>query len=665
MNPPRLGEMTMISPLMNISPVMKISPVTNISRFKRLRFKRLVAATTLAVLLAPIAFAEPQVTERIVPEKISLGEAAQLTIATSGSGAPDITPPMVAGLEFVAVGQSQRIESINGVTRSSTSITYQVIPRQAGIFTIPGMTPGSPPLVLTVNPGGGGSAAPSGGSAPSPAPNAAAGSQLPGGSTRLAADGSAFVRLRLTKHQLYVGEAIPVDIQVGTRDGVVASLNGPPMLNGDAFTLEKLSSQPDRSQEIIDGKPFTVFTWHSALAAVKPGDLSLTMETPLTVRIRRALPPDGGLFGNAGLDDLFNDPAFQNFFGASTEKEITVASTPAEFKVLELPALDRPAEFSGAVGHFTVSSELSDNKAAAGDPVTLRLHVSGTGNFDRVNTRMLHDVDHWKTYAPTAKFKPDDEIGYRGEKTFEQPIIATQPGTEVLPALEFSWFDPTTGHYVQARTSPLTVAITPAAADTSLASAAAGASNSTTAITPATNSATNSATNPSANTAPDALRPDHVDSGRGSDSLRPHYFQPPYLAIPSALLVALFSAWFGVHRREQRARDLESAARRNDSLQTEPLLKLMDEASVRGDSELFFRSARTALQRNLASKWLKPPDSVSLEDVDARLGAGSVVARVFKLADEAAYSGLKLSSSDFQRWKQLIIRQISGGETVA
>jgi len=642
-------------------PVMNIPPVTNIARVKQL-----VAAATLAVLLAPIALAEPQVTERIQPEKISLGEAAQLTIATSGSGAPDITPPMVAGLEFVAVGQSQRIESINGVTRSSTSITYQVIPRQAGIFTIPGMTPGSPPLVLTVNPGGGGNTAPSGGSAPSSAPNVSAGSRLPSGSTRLAADGSAFVRLRLSKHELYVGEAIPVDIQVGTRDGVVASLNGPPMLNGDAFTLEKLSSQPDRSQEIIDGKPFTVFTWHSALAAVKPGNLSLTMETPLTVRIRRALPPDGGLFGNAGLDDLFNDPAFQNFFGASTEKEITVASTPAEFKVLELPALDRPAEFSGAVGHFTVSSELSDDKAAAGDPVTLRLHVTGTGNFDRVNTRMLHDVDHWKTYAPTAKFKPDDEIGYRGEKTFEQPIIATQPGTQTVPALEFSWFDPTTGHYAQARTSPLTVAITPAAPDTSVASTAAGGANAVTAATNSpTSSPANSATNSAANTPPDALRPDHVDTGRGSDSLRPHYFQPPYLAIPSALLVALFGAWFGVHRREQRARDLESAERRNASLQTEPLLKLMDEASVRGDSELFFRSARTALQRNLASKWLKPPDSVSLEDVDARLGTGSVVARVFKLADEAAYSGLKLSTSDFQRWKQLIIRQISGGETVS
>jgi hypothetical protein len=618
--------------------------------------KWLVTAAAASVLLAGGAVAQPQVTTRLEPNKITLGEAAQLTIATSGTGTPAITPPMVAGLEFVAVGQSQRIESINGVVSSSTSITYQVIPRQAGVFTIPAMTAGSEPLVLTVAPGGGQGGGQGG--APNVAPGIAPGgvpstgsaqAAAPHGTTRLAPDGSAFVRLSISKHQLYVGEAVPVDIQVGTRDGVVASLNGPPMLNGDAFTLEKLSSQPERSQEIIDGKPFTVFTWRSALAAVKPGALSLTMETPLTIRIRRALRPDGGIFGGAGLDDIFNDPAFQNFFGASTEKEITVASAPTEFTVLELPARDRPADFSGAVGHFTVSSDLSDAKAAAGDPVTLRLHVKGSGNFDRVTTRMLHDVEHWKTYAPTATFKPEDDIGYRGEKTFEQPVIATQPGTQSLPPLEFSWFDPDTGRYAEARTSPLTVAVTPASPDSMPARAAPPGGN-------ATGTAPVSAANgPSA----DALRPDHVDRGGGTASLMPHYFQAPYLAIPSLLLIAFSGAWFWVRRREQLERDVQSGRGRESSLQTEPLLKLMDEACVSGDSELFFRSARTALQRNLASKWLLSPESVSLEDVDARLGAGSVVARVFKLADEAAYARLKLTAADFQRWKQLIVRQIS------
>jgi hypothetical protein len=150
----------------------------------------------------------------------------------------------------------------------------------------------------------------------------------PAGPAASTADGSAFVRLRLPTHELYVGETIPVDIEVGTRDGAVASLNGPPTLNGDAFTLNKLSAKPQRAEELIDGAPFTVFTWHSTLAAVKPGTLSLTMETPLTVRIRAAARHDGGLLGDAGLDELFDDPNLQRFLGGSTERDITVSSRP-------------------------------------------------------------------------------------------------------------------------------------------------------------------------------------------------------------------------------------------------------------------------------------------------------------------------------------------------
>jgi hypothetical protein len=556
---------------------------------------------------------------------------------------------MVAGLEFVAIAQSQRIESVNGVSSASTTVTYQVTPQQAGVFTIPGAAPGAPPVVLTVNPSSGRGTVP-GRSAPRAAPSARP-SNLPVGSTRVTANGTAFVRLRLSKHELYVGETIPIDIQVGMRDGFVASLNGLPTLNGDAFTLNKLSSQPERAEEIIDGRPYTILSWHSALAAVKPGDLSLTVETPLTVRMRTAARPDAGLLGSAGLDDLFNDPMFQNFFGASTEKDITVASAPTAFTVLALPTQNRPADFSGAVGNFSISSNVSDEKVAAGDPVTLRLRISGTGNFDRVTTPMLHDVEHWKTYSPTAKFTAQDDIGHRGEKTFEQPLIATQSGTQSLPALTFSWFDPNSRHYVVARTSPINVAVTAGtpASRGSTASVAAASSNET------STAAADDRETP-------GLRPDHVDTGSTTASLMPHYYQPAYIAAPSVFLAALSGAWFWMRRREHIT--LVQTARADKFPQTESLLTSMDEACAAGDTTRFFQAARTALRGALASQWQVDPASISLADVEVRLGARSVTARVFKLADEAAYAGATLAPADFRWWKQLVLREI-GNEAMS
>jgi len=43
-------------------------------------------------------------------------------------------------------------------------------------------------------------------------------------------------------------------------------------------------------------------------------------------------------------------------------------------------------------------------KADVGDPLTLRLRVIGSGNFDRVDSTMLDHVEQWKTYPPRSTF---------------------------------------------------------------------------------------------------------------------------------------------------------------------------------------------------------------------------------------------------------------------
>ena len=111
---------------------------------------------------APAWAAPPPVSTTIEPAQITLGEAARLTVTSVGIGMEPVTLPTVPGLELRVVGQSQRVEIINGTTLSTTSIIVRVTPQTAGIFTIPGLTPKSQPLLLRVNPdnGAGGSAAP-------------------------------------------------------------------------------------------------------------------------------------------------------------------------------------------------------------------------------------------------------------------------------------------------------------------------------------------------------------------------------------------------------------------------------------------------------------------------------------------------------------------------
>jgi len=594
----------------------------------------LIAALALSVFTVRTGgAAAPSVDAAIEPSQIEMGESARLTILTSGTGTLSVSLPVVAGLEFRVVGQSRQVQIINGTTFESTSTIIRVTPEAAGTFTIPGLTPKSPPLVLHVNPSkGGGSSAPS---------NPGAAPLVPGGSNanglQLTPDGSAFIHLEIPKHEIYVGETVPVEIQLGMRDGFVTSFSLP-KLNSSDFTLNNLSHQPQRSTKVIDGKSFTVLTWRSLLAAVKPGSYSLGFETPLTVRMRTRPVRE------SMLDDLLGDPFLQNIFGATVPKDIKVTSPAASFTVIPLPAEGKPPDFGGAVGSFKISSDISAATNTAGDPLTLRMHVNGSGNFDRVDSSMLGAGNAWKTYQPKAAFTPADPVGFKGEKTFEQPLIASQPGTHAVPALSFSFFDPATRRYETAHTAPLSVVVSPSVADRM-------ANELPPAAAAGTLAADDSRT---------GLRPDHAASGAPIDSLVPPYFQPRFPAVPTILALLFGGGWIALRRRERDAADLQRQRARERAQMTQTLLKRMAAASARGDAPVFFNSARSLLQQALGARWLIAPAELTTSDVETRLEAaadGEGIRQLFALADEANYSGGEMRAADFERWTQLVRRQ--------
>src|ERR1700683_1128017 len=435
---------------------------------------RLAALGLLAALVAATALADdPLVYATIQPAQILLGESAQFTITNLGDGTNPITMPVVAGLKFEIIGRTREVQLINGTLLPSSSIVMRVTPQIAGIFTIPAVTPKAQPLVLQVNaassaaniPHPDGRIAPP----PSPPPPILSGASIPKG-VRLTDDGSAYVRLNIPKREVFVGESVPIEIEVGMRSGFVSSLNGLPKLSDDNFTLNNLSRQPDRTEKLINGVPFVLLTWRSTLAVIKPGAFPLSAEVPLTVKIRTRPKQQ------SSLDDRFGDPFWQNLFGATVPKDINVTSPAQELTVHELPAQGRPADFHGAIGTFSIASDVSPNKADVGDPLTLRMRVTGSGNFDRVDSSMLEHLGQWKTYPPKSSFNTSDPVSFSGMKTFEQPVIATKPGVQELPALTFSYFDPNTRRYETARSAPLSVSISPALADSQVAPQAPSAS---------------------------------------------------------------------------------------------------------------------------------------------------------------------------------------------
>jgi len=616
-----------------------MNPPTAFQRFL------LAGVCAISVLVAPAWSAPSQIIAQLDRLGLPLGESAQLAVTVKDSQPVEPNVPPVDGLEITPVGQQSSMQVINGAVFAEVRYVYQVTPNRSGSFTIPAIAvPGggsTQPIAFHVDkiPTGQNSRSPRPGGSPLPAP-----SGTPAEEEAAWADAkgqSAFLRVVLPKQEITVGELIPVEIKACFPAGVAASLNGLPMLTGGAFALNKLDDNPEQTREVIDGQPYNVITWSSALSAVEAGDYPLNLELPVMVRVREKSKRGGGrnsfkdFFGDASP---FDDSVVDDFFDQVTEKPLALHSDGALLRIQPLPVQGRPPDFSGAVGKFDVSTEASVIRAVTGDPITLKMKITGQGNFDRVATNGLASSAGWKSYKPNARFEPADREGFAGTKTFEQAIVPTRAGPSEIPALSFSYFDPDTRSYVTKTTSPIPIEIVPGSAIAS-------------ALVPSTTPAMARAT--------DGLVPDHPETGRVS-SLSPVVLAPWFL-MTNALMAAATAIGLLVRRwRQLRANDTERVRAAAASAAVREAVSEMDESIKNRNSVGFFHAARRAVAERLAERWSVPVSRVTLAEIQARLnGSGENICALFKRGDEVAYSHEEVTASELTQWRANISQQLA------
>ena len=602
----------------------------------------IVALAAMSVLALPALAANPGISATLEPSHVEVGEAAQLTVTVIGGSGNEPALPHVDGLTFTQRGQSNEYQSVNGVVSTSTSYTYLVTATRAGKFTIPAMKLGNGssakttrPIVLQVS-----AAAPNVGTraVPAlPAPN------VVGADDDQAASNNgqqASLRLVIPKRTLYVGELVPVQIKAYFRDGVQARINGLPALSSDAFTLNALDDKPAQTREEIDGQPYVVVTWTTALSAVKAGDYSLSLELPVLLTVREARKPRR-LVG----DPFFDDSFFHDFFENSVEKQATLTSKPDALSIRPLPTANRPADFSGALGQFTLTATASPDHVTAGDPITLHLTITGRGNFDRVSSGLLTHSPDWKSYKPVARFAPADSISSEGTKTFEQAIVPLQAGHVKIPPLSFSYFDPETVKYVTRTTAPLAIDVAPVANPSSAAPAAAAAA-------------------PTGNVGQPEFAPNRVESGQFTSTLQPLFLQPRFLIANLLAWVSLAAVFYFFRRHARHARDPQLSRARLADRAIRDQLAAMDSAIQHVETGAFFVAARCALQHRLGERWGLPPETITLTEINARLnGEADAVRPIFQMADQWAYSRENFPADDLAGWKRILTEQLKQLET--
>jgi tetratricopeptide (TPR) repeat protein len=522
------------------------------------------ARLLLAVLLAALPrLARADVSARVVldPPRVTVGESTDLAVEVRGTQeatAPNL--PSVEGLAIRYVGPSTEVSIVNGAMTASVTHHFTVVAARAGTFALG-------PVIVEV----GGRQVSAGTATLTVAPGGAANNQ---------------VRLVLTasKSEVYVRERVPVTLKLFIGDVRVADLQYP-TVPGDGFALEKFPQPEQRTEQTAEGS-FHVVEFTSTLTPLRSGPLSVG---PAAMGLSLIVGGQGA------------DPFFGHRFGQ--RKPLEVRAEPLVLTVLPLPDADRPADFSGAVGHFELDVRAAPVNVAAGDPVTVTATIRGDGSLEGVPPPALPATDALRVYpVQSASGSPTTDA-----HVFEQVVIPRRAGTTTLPELRFSYFDPDARAYRTAVRPGIALTVRPSpnaeAAPTVAAKPAPG---------------------------PEVVGHDLVFIKDGPGRLRPLgarlYRSPVFWAVQAIPLLLWVAAVLYDHRRRRLAGDVRYARYTRAGRAARRELTHARSALQATDGARFYDAVACAIRDYLSAKLDLPPGAVTPDTVTLRLAAAGLPA---------------------------------------
>lgn len=397
------------------------------------------------------AWADVKVTAS-APNAVVVGEDFHFKVAINSHDATDFHAPDMSDFDVLmgpSRSSSSSIQIINGnTTRSMTlTMTYILSAKKEGSFTIKpaaftvgGTKYSSNAVTIKVLP---------------PDRNANRQGNRQQNTTQAPRTQSAgenisgkdlFITVTANKKRLYEQEAVVLTYKVYSKVNLASLVEAPNDMEGFHVQEVPLPNEKTLTMEHYNGYNYQTAVWRQyVLFPQRTGKLTIpAIKYEAVVR----------------QQDRSMDPFDAFFMGGRSIIEVkkTIMAPAITLQVDALP--ERPANFSGAVGDFTVTGSLSPDKLKANEAVTMKLTVSGKGNMKLIKTPEIAFPKDFEVYDP----KVTDDIkvsknGVSGKKTFEYLSVPRHAGKYEIPAVDFCYFEPTSGTYKTVSTSAYTIEV--------------------------------------------------------------------------------------------------------------------------------------------------------------------------------------------------------------
>lgn len=560
---------------------------------KKLRFSALLVMFTWA------SFASGQDLDfrASARDVVSVGDQFRLIYSINGQ-ASGFRAPVIKDFSVIA-GPSQSTSTSmqiinNQVSRSvEYSFTYILQATSEGTFTIPpasvnvdGKSYQSNPVTIRVAKG----------SAPA-SPGAQQQAQPQGGEITAK---DLFVRASVNKSNPYQGEQVIITYKIYTRIPVAEySITRTPSTAGFwSQDLIKDNTKLNQYRETVDGSEYVVAEIKKeALFAQKSGSLTIEpLEMDVVAQIQRKASRRG-----------FNDPFFDSFFNdsflGSTYQNVrkTLRSNQLNINVKPLPSANRPSEFTGAVGNFSISSSIDREQLKANEALTLKFTITGKGNIKLVEKPNLVFPSDFEVYDPRITDNiTASQAGVSGSRTFEYLVIPRNPGDFTIKSSRFAFFDIESGTYKTLNSPDFRIKVEKGTGNE--ANMFAGSSNKEDFKYIGTDIRF-------IKTSPLKLRP--VNSYFLS-----HPLFPLWLAIPPVLLAAFMLIW----RNELRKRNnLALMRNRKATRVARKRLKAAEQFLKQKNQDAFWAEVSNALWGYISDKFNIPGSTLSMDSVNQAL----------------------------------------------
>jgi len=452
-------------------------------------------------------------------------------------------------------------------------------------------------------------------------PGAASAAQIDSGSQ------IAFMKLALPEDKVYAGEVVTANLDLYLRDDVRNFGNFQfTAMPADGFTVGKIrESQPRREQ--IGSRVYTVVPVAIALTATRTGPLSLgPLSANLVLVVSAPSQPNDPFLQQFGIRDPFGNMG-------GTQQQISLATGTATVNSLPLPATAVPSNFNGAIGQYTMTVTAGPTNVAVGDPITVRIQISGRGDLGLLTLPPQPAWHDFTIYPPTSKVATTDALGLEGAKTFEQIVAPQNTDVHELPVFSFSYFDPDTGGY-RTLTEP----------SVALAVRSAGA-------TPAPTVAAAPTANPQNPPALEDILPIQQELGALTRAGLPLMTRPAFLALQSLPMLAFLAALIWRQRTDKLANNPRLRRQRQVAQLVRDGLGDLGQFAAENKSEEFFALLYRLLQEQLGERLDCPAGAITGAEVDARLShlglsasARESLHELFQLCNQARYAPVRGAS---------------------